>query len=42
VLSYAVLIEQIGGAPPRKCFCDWASAGSFNLQMGSGSMRLAP
>ncbi|APD47654.1 MULTISPECIES: NAD(P)H-quinone oxidoreductase subunit 5 [Synechococcaceae] len=34
VLSYAVLIEQIGGAPPTEVLFDWASAGSFNLQMG--------
>jgi NAD(P)H-quinone oxidoreductase subunit 5 len=34
VLSFAVLIEQLGGAAPREVLFDWASAGSFSLQMG--------
>jgi len=34
VLSYAVLAQQLGGAPPTEVLFNWASAGSFNLQMG--------
>lgn len=34
VLSFAVLAEQLAGAAPREVLFDWASAGSFNLQMG--------
>jgi NAD(P)H-quinone oxidoreductase subunit 5 len=34
VLSFAVLAEQIAGAGPREVLFDWASAGTFNLQMG--------
>jgi NAD(P)H-quinone oxidoreductase subunit 5 len=34
VLSYAVLAEQLAGAAPRQVLFDWATAGSFNLQMG--------
>jgi NAD(P)H-quinone oxidoreductase subunit 5 len=34
VLSYAVLAEQLAGAAPREVLFDWASAGSFSLQMG--------
>ncbi len=34
VLSYAVLIEQLAGAGMTEVLFDWASAGSFNLQMG--------
>jgi NAD(P)H-quinone oxidoreductase subunit 5 len=34
VLSYAVLAEQLAGAAPLEVLFDWASAGSFNLQMG--------
>ncbi len=34
VLSYAVLIEQLGGAPPVEHLFVWASAGSFELPMG--------
>jgi NAD(P)H-quinone oxidoreductase subunit 5 len=34
VLSYAVLIEQLGGAASKEVLFDWASAGSFSLQMG--------
>jgi NAD(P)H-quinone oxidoreductase subunit 5 len=34
VLSFAVLAEQIGGAAPVELLFNWASAGSFNLQMG--------
>jgi len=34
VLSFAVLAEQIGGAAPLEVLFDWASAGTFNLQMG--------
>jgi NAD(P)H-quinone oxidoreductase subunit 5 len=34
VLSFAVLAEQLAGSPPREVLFDWASAGSFNLQMG--------
>ncbi len=34
VLSYAALAEQLAGAAPREVLFNWASAGSFNLQMG--------
>ena len=34
VLSYAVLIEQIAAPPPTEVLFNWASAGTFNLQMG--------
>ncbi len=34
VLSYAVLAEQLAGAGMTEVLFDWASAGSFNLQMG--------
>jgi NAD(P)H-quinone oxidoreductase subunit 5 len=34
VLSFAVLAEQLAGAAPLEVLFDWASAGSFNLQMG--------
>jgi NAD(P)H-quinone oxidoreductase subunit 5 len=34
VLSFAVLAEQLAGAAPREVLFDWASAGTFNLQMG--------
>jgi NAD(P)H-quinone oxidoreductase subunit 5 len=34
VLSFAVLLEQIGGAGSTEVLFNWASAGSFNLQMG--------
>ncbi|MFN5162018.1 MAG: NAD(P)H-quinone oxidoreductase subunit 5 [Cyanobacteriota bacterium] len=34
VLSYAALAEQLAGAGPREVLFNWASAGSFNLQMG--------
>jgi NAD(P)H-quinone oxidoreductase subunit 5 len=34
VLSFAVLLEQVGGAPPYEALFTWASAGSFNLPMG--------
>ncbi|MCP9820505.1 NAD(P)H-quinone oxidoreductase subunit 5 [Synechococcus sp. Cruz-9H2] len=34
VLSFAVLAEQLAGAPATEVLFDWASAGSFNLQMG--------
>jgi NAD(P)H-quinone oxidoreductase subunit 5 len=34
VLSFAVLREQVGGAPPYEALFTWASAGSFNLPMG--------
>jgi len=34
VLSYAVLAEQMAGAGTREVLFNWASAGSFNLQMG--------
>ncbi|QEY32880.1 NADH-quinone oxidoreductase subunit L [Synechococcus sp. RSCCF101] len=34
VLSLAVLREQLAGAPPVEHLFTWASAGSFNLQMG--------
>jgi len=34
VLSYALLAEQLAGAAPIEMLFNWASAGSFNLQMG--------
>ena len=34
VLSYTVLAEQLAGAPPTEVLFNWASAGTFNLQMG--------
>jgi NAD(P)H-quinone oxidoreductase subunit 5 len=34
VLSFAVLAEQLAGAAPKEMLFDWASAGTFNLQMG--------
>ncbi|MEB3104746.1 MAG: NAD(P)H-quinone oxidoreductase subunit F, partial [Cyanobacteriota bacterium] len=34
VLSYAVLAQQLAGAAPTEVLFTWASAGSFNLQMG--------
>jgi len=34
VLSYAVLIEQIGGAPPTEVLFDWARPAASILQMG--------
>ena len=34
VLSYAVLAEQLAGAGAREVLFNWASAGTFNLQMG--------
>ncbi|MCP9772546.1 NAD(P)H-quinone oxidoreductase subunit 5 [Synechococcus sp. Tobar12-5m-g] len=34
VLSYAALIEQLAAPPPTEVLFNWASAGSFNLQMG--------
>ncbi|KZR86179.1 NAD(P)H-quinone oxidoreductase subunit 5 [Synechococcus sp. MIT S9504] len=34
VISYAVLLEQIGGAPPVEHLFVWASAGDFILPMG--------
>ena len=34
VLSYAVLAEQLSGAPPVEHLFIWASAGSFVLPMG--------
>ena len=34
VLSYAVLAEQLAGAGLTEILFNWASAGSFNLQMG--------
>ena len=34
VLSYAVLAEQLAGAGPTEVLFNWASAGTFNLQMG--------
>ena len=33
-LSFAVLAEQLAGAAPREVLFDWASAGTFTLQMG--------
>ncbi len=46
VLSYAVLAQQLAGAGPTEVLFNWASAGSFNLQMGFrvdalGSVMLA-
>ena len=34
VISYAVLFEQISGAPPLEHLFVWASAGNFVLPMG--------
>ena len=34
VISYAVLFEQLGGAPPVEHLFIWASAGDFSLPMG--------
>ena len=34
VLSYTLLAEQLAGAAPIEMLFNWASAGSFNLQMG--------
>ena len=34
VISYAVLFEQLGGAPPVEHLFVWASAGDFSLPMG--------
>ncbi|MEB3265289.1 MAG: NAD(P)H-quinone oxidoreductase subunit 5 [Cyanobacteriota bacterium] len=34
VLSYAVLAEQLAGAGLREVLFDWATAGTFRLQMG--------
>ena len=34
VLSYAVLAEQLAGAGTTEVLFNWASAGTFNLQMG--------
>lgn len=34
VLSFAVLAEQIAGGGVTEVLFDWASAGTFNLQMG--------
>lgn len=34
VISYAVLFEQLGGAPPVEHLFVWASAGEFSLPMG--------
>jgi NAD(P)H-quinone oxidoreductase subunit 5 len=34
VLSYAVLAQQLAGAGPTEVLFNWASAGTFNLQMG--------
>ncbi|ABX08095.1 NAD(P)H-quinone oxidoreductase subunit 5 [Prochlorococcus marinus] len=34
VLSYAVLLEQVSGAPPVEHLFIWASAGDFSLPMG--------
>jgi NAD(P)H-quinone oxidoreductase subunit 5 len=34
VLSYAVLAEQLAGAGPTEVLFNWASAGTFNLEMG--------
>lgn len=34
VLSYAVLAEQLAGVGPRQGLFDWATAGTFHLQMG--------
>jgi len=33
-LSVAVLLEQLGGAPPVEQLFTWANAGTFNIQMG--------
>jgi NAD(P)H-quinone oxidoreductase subunit 5 len=34
VLSYAVLAQQLAGAAPSEVLFNWASAGSFTLEMG--------
>ncbi|SBO44846.1 NAD(P)H-quinone oxidoreductase subunit 5 [Cyanobium sp. NIES-981] len=34
VLSFALLAEQLAGAGPTEVLFNWASAGTFNLQMG--------
>nr|YP_002048970.1 NADH dehydrogenase subunit L [Paulinella chromatophora]B1X491.1 RecName: Full=NAD(P)H-quinone oxidoreductase subunit 5, organellar chromatophore 1; AltName: Full=NAD(P)H dehydrogenase subunit 5 1; AltName: Full=NADH-plastoquinone oxidoreductase subunit 5 1 [Paulinella chromatophora]ACB42760.1 NADH dehydrogenase subunit L [Paulinella chromatophora] len=34
VLSFMVLADQIGGAPCSEVLFSWASAGTFNLEMG--------
>ena len=34
VLSYAILAQQLAGAGPTEVLFNWASAGTFNLQMG--------
>ena len=34
VLSFAVLVEQLAGGGATEVLFDWASAGTFNLQMG--------
>jgi NAD(P)H-quinone oxidoreductase subunit 5 len=34
VLSYGVLAEQLAGAGPTEVLFNWASAGTFNLEMG--------
>ncbi len=34
VLSFAILAEQLAGAPATEVLFNWASAGTFNLQMG--------
>jgi NAD(P)H-quinone oxidoreductase subunit 5 len=34
VLSYAILAEQLAGAGATEVLFNWASAGTFNLQMG--------
>ncbi|MEY4297139.1 MAG: NAD(P)H-quinone oxidoreductase chain 5, partial [Cyanobacteriota bacterium] len=34
VLSYAVLAQQLAGAGPTEVLFNWATAGTFNLQMG--------
>ena len=34
VLSFAVLLEQLGGAGATTVLFDWATAGTFTLQMG--------
>jgi NAD(P)H-quinone oxidoreductase subunit 5 len=34
VLSYAILSEQLAGAGPTEVLFNWASAGTFNLEMG--------
>lgn len=34
VLSYAILAQQLAGAGPTEVLFNWASAGTFNLEMG--------